>query len=79
MATCAAIVGARLPNEAAEDSLDFSSVLLGEQGDRPVREYTLQPLACNPPRTVEAPDIVRELKTKLDEFQKTGRSVPTRR
>ncbi|NQT38481.1 MAG: sulfatase-like hydrolase/transferase [Planctomycetes bacterium] len=41
MATCAAVVGAKLPNEAAEDSCDFLPVLLGSQGDRPVRRYTL--------------------------------------
>ncbi len=42
MATCAAIVGAQLPDEAAEDSYDFLPVLLGKQGARPVREYLLQ-------------------------------------
>ena len=41
MATCAAIVDAKLPNEAAEDSFDFLPVLLGKQGDQPVREFTL--------------------------------------
>jgi arylsulfatase A-like enzyme len=41
MATCAAIVGAELPNDAAEDSYDFLPVLLGRQGDEPVRRYTL--------------------------------------
>jgi len=41
MASCAAIVGARLPNNAAEDSYDLSPVLLGDQGDEAVREYTL--------------------------------------
>lgn len=41
MATCAAIVGAKLPDDAAEDSYNFLPVLLGEQGDRPVRRYTL--------------------------------------
>lgn len=40
MATCAAVVGADLPNEAAEDSADLLPVLLGES-DGPVREYTL--------------------------------------
>lgn len=41
MATCAAVVGAELPNEAAEDSFDFLPVLLGEQGDKPARRDTL--------------------------------------
>jgi arylsulfatase A len=40
MATCARIVDFDLPNDAAEDSRDFLSVLRGEQGS-PVREYTL--------------------------------------
>lgn len=42
MATCAAIVGSKLPNDAAEDSFDMLDVLLGKQGDKPVRRYTLQ-------------------------------------
>ena len=42
MATCAAVVGTRLPNDAAEDSFNFLPVLLGNQADeQPVREYTL--------------------------------------
>jgi len=42
MATCAALVGAELPEDAAEDSFDILPVLLGERGeDDPVREYTL--------------------------------------
>ena len=41
MATCAAIVHAELPNNAAEDSFDFLPVLLGQQDDKPVRRYTL--------------------------------------
>ncbi len=40
MATCAAIVGARLPNDSAEDSFDLLPVLLGEtEGE--VRPFTL--------------------------------------
>ena len=42
MATCAAITGAELPDEAAEDSFDFSRVLVGQQGDDPVRPFLLQ-------------------------------------
>ena len=40
MATCASIVGATLPNDAAEDSFDLLPVLLGED-DAPVREFTV--------------------------------------
>ncbi len=42
MATCAAVVGSKLPDDAAEDSFDMLGVLLGTQGDKPVRRYTLQ-------------------------------------
>lgn len=42
MATCAAIVGAGLPNDSAEDSYDILPVLEGRQGDKPVRPYLLQ-------------------------------------
>jgi arylsulfatase A-like enzyme len=42
MATCAEIVGAHLPNEAAEDSQSMLPVLLGTQGDKPAREYMLE-------------------------------------
>ncbi len=41
MATCAAIAGVVLPGNAAEDSFDLSPVLLGQDGGRPVRDYTL--------------------------------------
>jgi arylsulfatase A-like enzyme len=42
MATCAAIIGAELPNEAAEDSYNMLSVLLGRQLNEPVRQYLIQ-------------------------------------
>jgi len=42
MATCGAIVGTDLPDKAAEDSYNFLPVLLGTQGDKPVRQYLLQ-------------------------------------
>jgi arylsulfatase A-like enzyme len=38
MATCAAIVGADLPDNAAEDSLSFLPALLGEKLDKPIHE-----------------------------------------
>ncbi|MFT5106159.1 MAG: arylsulfatase A [Pseudoalteromonas tetraodonis] len=41
-ATCAAITGAKLPNQAAEDSYNILPILDGSQGDRPVRPYILQ-------------------------------------
>ena len=42
MATCAEITGTKLPNNAAEDSYSFLPVLLGNQGDKPVRQYMMQ-------------------------------------
>ena len=42
MATCAAVVGTKLPNDAAEDSYDILDVLLDKQGDKPVRRHVLQ-------------------------------------
>jgi len=41
-ATCAAVAGAPVPNNAAEDSYNILPVFLGTQGDKPVREYLLQ-------------------------------------
>ena len=41
MATCAAVTGATLPESAAEDSVNILPVLLGQDGGKPVREYTL--------------------------------------
>jgi arylsulfatase A len=41
-ATCAAIVGAALPDAAAEDSFNMLPVLLGEPRDEPVRPYLLE-------------------------------------
>ncbi len=42
MATCAAIAGAKLPHDAAEDSFDMLPVLLGRDGETPVRQYMLE-------------------------------------
>ncbi|HJP00558.1 MAG TPA: sulfatase-like hydrolase/transferase [Planctomycetota bacterium] len=131
MATCAAIVQADLPDDAAEDSFNFLPVLTGEQGDEPVREYTLHQtmslalairrgpwkyldhrgsggnnytrphlkpyvlpehapdapgqlynLDQDPGETSnlhdEHPEIVRELKTRLEQFKRAGRSAPSR-
>lgn len=42
MATCAAIVGDKLPNDAAEDSYNILPILLGRQSEKePIRNYTL--------------------------------------
>ncbi len=132
MATCAAVVGADLPQQAAEDSYNILPILLGEKPDGPVRQYTLhqtitlalairrgpwkyldhkgsggndyrrphlRPYALpdtapdapgqlynlddDPGETTNLyhkhPDIVKELKAKLDEFKASGRSAPPRR
>jgi len=42
MATCAALTGAQLPNNAAEDSYNILPVLQGADGGKPVRPYTLE-------------------------------------
>jgi len=131
MATCAAIVGAKPPNNAAEDSYNMLPVLLGTQGDEPVRRYLLQQtislklsirrgpwkyldhkgsggnnyrsarlrpyalpdtapeapgqlynLTADPGETrnlyFKHPEIVKELKAKLDEYKASGRSAPSR-
>jgi len=41
IATCAAITGARLPKDAAEDSFDLTPALLGQVAAKPIRPYTL--------------------------------------
>jgi arylsulfatase A len=41
LATCAAITGAVLPDNAAEDSCNLAPVLFGQDGGRQVRDYTL--------------------------------------
>lgn len=41
MATCAALTGATLPENAAEDSVNILPALLGKDGGEPIREYTL--------------------------------------
>jgi arylsulfatase A len=134
MATCAAIVGAELPNDAAEDSYDLLPVLLGRAGTKSLRQYTLHQtmslaLAIRrgpwkyldhkgsggnnysrdgrwgmkayalPEKAPDAPgqlyrldedpgestnlyfehpEIVKELKAKLEEFKVSGRSAPVR-
>ena len=41
MATCAAIIGTRLPDNAAEDSFDLLPLLLAKDGGKLARPYTL--------------------------------------
>jgi len=41
-ATCASIVGQKLPNDTAEDSYDMLPVLTGQQGDEQLRPFLLQ-------------------------------------
>ena len=133
MATAAAITGAQIPNNAAEDSYNILSALLGKDTE-PIRNYTLHQtislamairhgqwkyldhkgsggnnydregrwgmkqyalpekspsapgqlydLANDPGETTNLyfkyPEIVGELKEKLNEFKKTGRSAPKR-
>jgi arylsulfatase A-like enzyme len=131
LATCASIVGAELPDNAAEDSVDLLPVLEGRPGDRPVRDFTLHqtwtlqlairhgpwkyldhtgsggndyergdmaPFALkelapeapgqlynleeDPGETTnlyfKRPEVVRELKARLDGFKTSGRSAPRR-
>lgn len=47
MATCAAIVEAKLPENAGEDSQNILPALLGEKRQRPVRAYTLHQTISN--------------------------------
>lgn len=130
MATCAAITGTDLPNDAAEDSFNLLPILEGS-ATKPIREFTLHQtislalsirqgdwklldhkgsggnnynrgrlkeydlpnkapdapgqlynLAKDPGETnnlyLKHPEIVKELKSKLEEFKSSGRSAPTR-
>jgi arylsulfatase A-like enzyme len=132
MATCAAITGAEIPDDAAEDSFDLLPILSEEDGGQPVRQYTLhqtislalairrgpwkyldhrssggndydrkllRPFALpdtapeapgqlynldrDPGETTnlyfEEPEIVEELKAKLEESKQLGRSAPLNR
>jgi arylsulfatase A-like enzyme len=132
MATCASIVGAKLPNHCAEDSFDMLPVLLGRDGGKPVRDFTLHQtwtfdlairqgdwkfldhkgsggnryessaelkpyilpdsapdapgqlynLAQDPGERTnlyhQHPEIVRQLKARLDQSKASGRSAPER-
>jgi arylsulfatase A len=131
MATCAAITGARLPNDAAEDSVNLLPLLLGKT-KKNLREFTLHQtisldlairhgdwkfldhkgsggnnyargrlkklfglpelapdapgqlynLKLDPGETTNLyhkhPEVVKQLRNKLTEYKKSGRSVPRR-
>lgn len=64
MATCAAIIGFDLPNDAAEDSVDLLPVLLGK-AEAPVREYTLH-------QTIKLALAIRKGKWKYLDHQGSG-------
>ncbi len=64
MATCAAIVGVELPNDAAEDSVDLLPVLLGE-AEGAVRDYTLH-------QTISLALAIRKGKWKYLDHQGSG-------
>ncbi|MAW60569.1 MAG: arylsulfatase [Planctomycetes bacterium] len=65
MATCASIVGAALPNDAAEDSFDMLPVLLGEGGGEPVRTHLLS-------QTISLALAIREGDWKYLDHQGSG-------
>jgi arylsulfatase A-like enzyme len=65
MATCAAVVDAELPAGAVEDSYNMLPVLLGNQGDQPVRPYLLQ-------QTISLAMSIREGRWKLLDHQGSG-------
>ncbi len=132
MATCAEIIGTEIPKNAAEDSYSILPVLMGTQGDKPIRQYLLEQtislamsirdgnwkyldhigsggnnydrpgewgmspyklidtdpdapgqlydLKADPGETINLyskhPERVAEMKKKLEEFKKSGRSAP---
>ncbi|HKK62368.1 MAG TPA: sulfatase-like hydrolase/transferase [Bacteroidales bacterium] len=134
MATCADIVGAELPEDAAEDSYNMLPAFLNTMDDKQIRQYALQQTnelklsirdghwkyldhqgsgSNNKPRKLrlgmdpeelagsdpdapaqlynlktdpgekqnlyrQHPEIVKDMKAKLEEFKETGRSAPLR-
>jgi arylsulfatase A-like enzyme len=65
MATCAALVGTRLPDNAAEDSCNMLPVLLGKDGGKPIRDFTLH-------QTISLALAIREGKWKYLDHQGSG-------
>ncbi len=71
MSTCAAIVGAGLPNDAAEDSFNLLPVLTGRQGEKPVRPFTLH-------QTMSLALAIRKRKWKYLDHKGSGGNNYTR-
>lgn len=65
MATCAAIVGAPLPDNAAEDSFNMLPVLLGTDEGKPIRDFTLH-------QTISLALAIREGKWKYLDHKGSG-------
>lgn len=65
LATCAAIVGEELPDDAGEDSYNLLPALLGEQGDTPLREATVH-------HSVSGHFAIRQGKWKLELCRGSG-------
>ena len=65
MATCAEIIGTELPEQAAEDSYSMLQVFLGNQGNKPVRQYMLQ-------QTISLAMSIREGKWKYLDHKGSG-------
>ncbi len=65
MATCGAIAGAELPDDAAEDSFNMLPVWLGRQGKDPVRPYLLQ-------QTISLALSIRQGRWKLLDHRGSG-------
>ena len=69
IATVAAIIGVRLPNNAAEDSYNLLPVLQGQQMDQPEEKENVY---------FQHPEVVQKLSLILNRYQTTGRSTPLR-
>jgi len=65
MATCASIVDAKLPDNAAEDSFDILPLLCGKQVEGPVRDYTLH-------QTISLAMAIRQGEWKLLDHKGSG-------
>ena len=66
IATCAGVVGAQLPNDAAEDSFDILPAMIGEQNaDEVVRKHTLH-------QTIKLELAIRRGKWKYLDHQGSG-------
>lgn len=68
MATCAAILGYKLPQDAAEDSFNILPLLLGEDGGKPIRPFTLH-------QTIRLALAIRVGKWKYLDHQNSGGNI----